>query len=117
MKLGIIRYNFYIPLIKFYIFIYNMEDFKKIGKDVKDTVVDLYNKPSEGIKNNGLRGGIKGLGSAVGNVVEHCFTVPVDITCVTYNAIANKLQKNEDKSSEDKSSEDKSSEDKSSEDK
>ena len=38
------------------------------------SIFDLYNKPSEGAKQDGLKGGIKGLGSAVGNVVEHCFT-------------------------------------------
>ena len=88
-----------------------MEDFKKIGNDVKNTIFDLYNKPSEGAKQDGLKGGLKGLGSAVGNVVEHCFTVPVDLTSSTYNLIKNKMS-NENKNennSDDKSSDDKSS--------
>ena len=86
-----------------------MEDFKKIGNDVKNTIFDLYNKPSEGAKQDGLKGGLKGLGSAVGNVVEHCFTVPVDLTSSTYNLIKNNMsneKKNENKS-DDKTSDDK----------
>ncbi len=71
-----------------------MEDFKKIGNDVKKTFFDLYNKPSEGVKNDGIKGGIKGFGSAAGNFVEHCFTVPVDLTCSTYNLLKSNFTKN-----------------------
>jgi len=88
-----------------------MEDFKKIGDDVKNTIFDLYNKPSEGAKQDGLKGGIKGFGSAVGNVVEHCFTVPVDLTSSTYNLIKNKMsnEKQNGNNSDDKTSNDNSS--------
>lgn len=77
-----------------------MEEFKKIGNDVKKTIFDLYNKPSDGIKKDGLKGAIKGFGSAVGNVVEHCFTVPVDLTSSTYNLVQSKMVKENDKQSE-----------------
>ena len=88
-----------------------MEDFKKIGNDVKNTIFDLYNKPSEGVKQDGIKGGIKGFGSAAGNFVEHCFTVPVDLSCSTYNLIKNKMsnEKQNENNSDDKSSNDKSS--------
>jgi len=87
-----------------------MEDFKKIGDDVKNTIFDLYNKPSEGAKQDGLKGGIKGFGSAVGNVVEHCFTVPVDLSCSTYNLIKSKVTKKDDKPSENNSDDETSTE-------
>lgn len=87
-----------------------MEDFKKIGDDVKNTIFDLYNKPSEGVKQDGIKGGIKGLGSAAGNFVEHCFTVPVDLSCSTYNLIKSKVSKNDDKQSKNKSDEESSEE-------
>ena len=87
-----------------------MEDFKKIGYDVKNTIFDLYNKPSEGAKQDGLKGGIKGFGSAVGNVVEHCFTVPVDLSCSTYNLIKSKVTKKDDKPSENNSDDETSTE-------
>lgn len=87
-----------------------MEDFKKIGDDVKNTFFDLYNKPSEGAKQDGLKGGIKGFGSAVGNVVEHCFTVPVDLSCSTYNLIKSKVSKKDDKPSENNSDDESSTE-------
>jgi len=87
-----------------------MEDFKKIGYDVKNTFFDLYNKPSEGAKQDGLKGGIKGFGSAVGNVVEHCFTVPVDLSCSTYNLIKSKVTKKDDKPSENNSDDESSTE-------
>lgn len=66
-----------------------MKKFNDIYQDVKETVIDLYKKPSEGVNNDGLKGGVRGLGSAAGNVVEHFFTVPIDIIEV----VANKLQK------------------------
>ncbi len=87
-----------------------MEDFKKIGDDVKNTIFDLYNKPSEGVKQDGIKGGIKGFGSAAGNFVEHCFTVPVDLSCSTYNLIKSKVSKNDDKQSKNKSDEESSEE-------
>jgi hypothetical protein len=87
-----------------------MEDFKKIGDDVKKTIFDLYNKPSEGVKQDGIKGGIKGFGSAAGNFVEHCFTVPVDLSCSTYNLIKSKVSKNDDKQSKNKSDEESSEE-------
>jgi len=74
-----------------------MEDLKKIGHDVKNIFFDLYNKPSDGIKKDGIKGGIKGFGSAVGNIVEHCFTVPVDLTSSTYNLVKSKMVKENDK--------------------
>ena len=82
-----------------------MEDFKKIGDDVKNTIFDLYNKPSEGVKQDGIKGGIKGFGSAAGNFVEHCFTVPVDLSCSTYNLIKSKVSNKDDKETESKEDE------------
>ena len=87
-----------------------MEDFKKIGDDVKNTIFDLYNKPSEGVKQDGIKGGIKGFGSAAGNFVEHCFTVPVDLSCSTYNLIKSKVSKKDDKQTENKTDEESSKE-------
>ena len=76
-----------------------MKNFNDIYNDVKETVIDLYKKPSEGVSNDGLKGGIRGLGSATGSVVEHFFTVPIDVIEV----VADKLKK---KSSENKSEND-----------
>ena len=85
-----------------------MEEFKKIGNDVKKTILDLYNKPSEGVKQDGLKGGVKAFGSAIGNLVESCFTVPVDLSCSTYNLIKNKVSNKDEKQTENKSDEKKS---------
>ena len=51
----------------------------------------MYNKPSNGIKKDGIKGGIKGFGSAVGNIVEHCFTVPVNLTSSTDKLVQSKI--------------------------
>jgi molybdopterin-guanine dinucleotide biosynthesis protein A len=83
-----------------------MEDYKKIGSDVKECLFNIYKKPVDGFNTNGVKGGIKGMGSALGSVVEKCFVVPVDLTCVTYNLISNNLS-NDKKSNDEKSNDEK----------
>lgn len=75
----------------------NNKNIKDIGTDIVDTTVNLYKKPKEGYNENGVKGVFKGVGSALGGVVEQVIATPVDLTCLVYNKTFGNNDEVEDK--------------------
>ena len=67
-----------------------MEELKNIGNNFKNSLFDLYNKPVNAYKNEGMKGSLKGFGSALGGVVETVFVTPIDLVSLGYNELSKK---------------------------
>ena len=75
-----------------------MEELKNIGNNFKNSLLDLYNKPVNAYKNEGMKGSLKGFGSALGGVVETVFVTPIDLVSLGYNELSKKKsEKDEEK--------------------
>lgn len=73
-----------------------MRNFNEIVQDAKITIYNLYGKPLEGYNNEGLKGGIKGLGSGLGSLIEKSFELGVDSSCLIYEEVSKMVIKKEE---------------------
>lgn len=75
-----------------------MEELKNIGNNFQNSLLDLYKKPVNAYKDDGMKGSLKGFGSALGGVVETVFVTPIDLVSLGYNELSKKKsEKDEEK--------------------
>lgn len=73
-----------------------MDELKNIGNNFKNSILDLYNKPVNKYKDDGIKGSLKGFGSALGGVVETVIITPIDLISLGYNELSKKKSKNDE---------------------